>query len=90
MTTTIQIRTKQNVKKGAQKILSTLGLDLSTAINMYLVQVIRHKGVPFEVRTENGMTPAAEAAILAEMKWAEKYGKRYSSIEEAHRDILGE
>lgn len=90
MTTTIQIRTKPSVKKGAQKILADLGLDLSTAINMYLVQVIRHKGVPFQLRTENGMTPEAESAILAELEWVKKYGKRYSSAEEMHRDILGE
>ena len=90
MTTTIQIRTKPAVKKNAQKILANLGLDLSTAINMYLMQVILHKGVPFEVRTENGFTPAQERAMLREAAWAKKHGKRYSSTEEMFKDILGE
>lgn len=90
MSTTIQIRTKAHVKKDAQKVLSALGLDLSTAINMYLMQVILTKSVPFEIRTENGFTPAQERAMLREAAWAKKHGKRYSSTEEMFKDILGE
>ncbi len=89
MSTTIQIRTKANVKKDAQKIFSALGLDLSTAINLYLQQVIIRKGIPFTMLTENGMTPEREAIILADLAWAKKYGKSYSSAAEMHRDILG-
>lgn len=90
MSTTIQIRTKAQLKNDAQKIFNTLGLDLSTAINIYLQQVVLRKGIPFTMLTENGMTPAMEAKILKEVAWAKKYGKRYSSAEEMHRDILGE
>jgi DNA-damage-inducible protein J len=90
MNTTIQIRTKANVKKDAQKILHALGLDLSTAINMYLQQVIIRKGIPFTMLTENGMTPKREAELLKEAAWAMKHGKRYSSTEEMFKDILGE
>lgn len=89
MSTTIQIRTKANVKKDAQKVLAALGLDLSTAINVYLQQVIIRKGIPFTMLTENGMTPEREAIILADLAWAKKHGKSYATIEEAHRDILG-
>lgn len=89
MSTTIQVRTKANVKKEAQKILAALGLDLSTAINAYLQQIIIRKGIPFTMLTENGMTPEREAMILADLAWAKKYGKSYASAEEMHRDILG-
>lgn len=70
------------------RILEKLGLDLSTAINIYLVQIIAKKGIPFEILTENGMTPAAERKILEEMAWAKKYGKRYSSTKAMFKDIL--
>lgn len=86
--TTIQVRTKEKTKKNAMQILQKLGLDLSTAINMYLVQIIVKKGIPFEILTENGMTPAAERKILKEIEWAKKYGKRYASAEAMHKDIL--
>lgn len=87
--TTIQVRTNEVVKEKARKIFSELGLDLSTGINLYLVQVVKRKGIPFEILTENGMTPAEERRILREIAWAEKHGKQYDSTEEMFKDILG-
>jgi len=86
--TTIQVRTAEKTKKSAMQILEKLGLDLSTAINIYLVQIIEKQGIPFEVVTENGMTPAEEEKILKELAWAKKHGKRYSSTKEMFKDIL--
>ncbi len=88
MTSTIQVRAKAKVKKDAQAILNKLGLDLSAAINMYLVQIIVTKGIPFQIRTENGFTPAQEAAMLKDMEWALKHGKRYNSTKAMFKDIL--
>ncbi len=48
--TTIQIRTDEKTKKAVQKILKKLGLDLSTAINMYLAQIVKYQGIPFPIR----------------------------------------
>lgn len=87
--TTIQVRTDEKTKKTAQHILKHLGMDLSTAINVYLVQVILKKGIPFEVVTENGLTPAEEKEILRELASAKRSKKSYASAEEAHRAILG-
>jgi len=87
--TTIQVRTNERTKKTAQQILKKLGLDLSTAINIYLVQIIEKKGIPFEVLTENGLTPAEEEEILKELASAKRSKKSYASAEEAHRAILG-
>ena len=88
--TTIQIRTEEKTKKSAMQILEKLGLDLSTAINIYLVQIIERKGIPFEVVTENGLTTSEEKNILKELAWAKKHGKRYASAKELHDAILEE
>ncbi|PIQ76555.1 type II toxin-antitoxin system antitoxin, RelB/DinJ family [Candidatus Peregrinibacteria bacterium CG10_big_fil_rev_8_21_14_0_10_49_24] len=88
--TTIQVRTKEKTKKTAQKILSALGMDMSTAINLYLVQIIEHKGIPFAITTENGMTPEEEAQILNDLMNAKKSKRTYSSAKEAHKAILGQ
>ncbi len=45
----ITIRTDIQAKKDAQRILSSLGLDMSTAINIFLRQVIQEEGLPFKV-----------------------------------------
>ncbi len=88
--TTIQIRTSEKTKKTAQQILQKLGLDLSTAINIYLVQIIEKKGIPFEILTENGLTLAEEEEILKELAWAKKHSKTYASAKELHEAILKE
>lgn len=38
-----------DVKDRAQSVLSELGLDLSTAVGLFLRQTIREKRIPFEV-----------------------------------------
>ena len=84
------MRTNPKTKKSAQKILEKLGLDLSTAINMYLVQIIVKQGIPFEILTENGYTVDEERKILQEIAWAKKHGKRYNSTKAMFEDILKE
>ena len=43
------IRTDQDAKKQVQQIFSSLGMDMSTAVNIFFHQVIRNNGLPFEV-----------------------------------------
>ena len=48
-TTTINIRTDSEVKAQAQNVLSKLGLDLTTAVNLFLRQVICNQSVSFNI-----------------------------------------
>lgn len=86
--TTIQVRTNQKTKRTAQHILEKLGLDLSTAINIYLVQIIEKQGIPFEVITENGLTPEEELSILKDVASAQRSRKNYASSKAMHKAIL--
>jgi DNA-damage-inducible protein J len=47
-TATIAVRTDPEVKEQAQQIFKHLGLDMSTAINMFLHQTINMHGLPFQ------------------------------------------
>ena len=62
--TTIQIRIDEKTKKSANKIINELGLDMSSAIKLYLRQIIRQKGIPLNFVTENGFTVQEELEIL--------------------------
>ncbi len=86
-TQTINVRINSATKQQAQKIVEKMGLDLSSAIKLFLNKVIITKSIPFEIRTENGFTPAQEAKFLKEAKYMMKYGKRYASTEEAFREF---
>ena len=70
--TTLQIRIDTKTKKSAQKILQELGLDMTTAITVYLKRIVTKKGIPFELITENGLTLEQEVAILKASEEAER------------------
>ena len=50
--TNINIRVDSDIKVKAQDVFSALGLDMTTAINLFLRQAIRKKGIPFELVAE--------------------------------------
>lgn len=60
----IQIRIDEKTKNSAQKVLNTLGIDMTTAIKVYLNQIVIQKGIPFALITENGMIVEKEMEIL--------------------------
>lgn len=57
----MNIRTDKVIKERADQIFSELGLNMTTAINMFLRTVIRENGIPFSLKldTPNEMTAAA-------------------------------
>ena len=51
--TNINIRTDSVLKAKAQSVLADLGLDMSTAINIFLNQVVYKHAIPFEISKAN-------------------------------------
>jgi len=51
--TNINIRTDSELKIKAQSVLSDLGFDMSTAINVFLSQVVYKQAIPFEISKSN-------------------------------------
>ena len=49
----INIRVDGDVKNKAQDIFAALGMDMTTAVNIFLRQAIRKNGIPFELVTES-------------------------------------
>jgi len=58
----MNIRMDSEVKEQAQKLFAQFGLDMTTAINLFLRQAIRERSIPFELRLErqNSYDPTAE------------------------------
>lgn len=48
-TSAINIQVDSNVKKEATMVLTDLGLSMSSAINLFLKQVVKKNGIPFEL-----------------------------------------
>jgi len=68
----IQIRIDEKTKKDAQKVLEEIGLDLSSAIKIYLKQIVLLKRIPMKLLTKNGLTEKQEKAILKASEEAKK------------------
>ena len=51
-TTNLNIRTDKEIKEAAEKIYSSLGLNMTTAINMFLRASIRESGIPFDLKLD--------------------------------------
>ncbi len=65
--TSTNIRINREIKKQAQEIFSELGLDMTTAINLFLRKAIRVRGLPFDLLLEepNETTYAAMDAAAS-------------------------
>lgn len=81
-TTNLNIRIDKEIKDKAEVIFSELGLNMTTAINMFLRTTIRENGIPFNLKLEmpNNRTVAA---IEEGRKIAHDTGvKGYSNIDD--------
>lgn len=59
--TNLNIRTDKAIKEQAEQSFNELGLNMTTAINLFLRTAIREHGIPFELKLDvpNDTTAAA-------------------------------
>ncbi|HZK39098.1 MAG TPA: type II toxin-antitoxin system RelB/DinJ family antitoxin [Clostridia bacterium] len=86
-TTNISIRMDANLKKRADELFADLGLNMTTAMTMFLRQVVRKQAIPFEIARDN-----PNAQTLAAMKDATQIvrdakAKGYNDLDELLRDL---
>lgn len=48
----VTARVDKNLKKQAEMLFKELGLNMSTAINMFLVKAVAEQGLPFDVKKD--------------------------------------
>lgn len=86
-TTNINIRVDSALKQEAEALFHDLGLNMSSAITMFLRSALNHDGIPFEVKR-----PAPNAETIAaldeyhEMQKNPRAYKRYQTFD----DVLDE
>ena len=80
-----------DTKKKAQILLSDFGMDLSTAVNVFLKQMVYEGTFPFAItrETPNAVTLAAMKEIEKMRRHPEKYAS-YKDVDQMMGDILGE
>lgn len=89
-TTNLSIRIDKKLKEQAEQLFSELGMNMTTAFNVFVRQAVRQGKIPFEISlsTPNAETIAAmdEAVRLS----SDPNAKRYSSFEELLAEVRRE
>ena len=70
----INVRTDSELKTKAQRILMDLGLDMSTAINIYLSQIVHRQAIPFVI-TKSGKKIARLGGWEGKIRMSEDFNE---------------
>jgi len=83
MMATIQVRVDDNLKTAADDLFTSLGLDTSTAVRMFLVAAMEAGGIPFAVKhgADRDLNRDRDAAIRDTME-RRKSGERFYTADE--------
>ena len=85
-TTNLNIRIDKTVKESSEKVFEELGLNMTPAVNIFLRQVIRVNGIPFEIK---GNIPKQETIEAMEESIAIANGKEkgYTNIDDLKKAL---
>ena len=72
-TTNLSIRMDRNLKDEADQVFSALGMNLTTAITVFVRQAVRQKKIPFEIALypegKNKIVSMRDAVAASERIW---------------------
>lgn len=86
-TTNISIRMDSDLKAQAESLFNELGMNLTTAFNIFVRQSLREGRIPFEVSLNQPNKETIAAMLEAERIAKDPSVKRYSDVEEALRAL---
>jgi DNA-damage-inducible protein J len=84
-TTNLSIRMDTELKKQAEKLFSELGLNMTTAFNVFVRQSLRQGGIPFEIKLD---IPNAETiAAMEDVNNNRNMSRTFDSVDDLMRDL---
>ncbi len=88
MKTTINVNVDKDVKEQADTLFNSLGLNMSTAINMFLRKAINEGGIPFEVKNSRPSRELKKALKEGEdILNGKTKTKSYDSVDDLLKDL---
>lgn len=86
----LNVRVNANDKKGFEQFCNNVGMNVSTAVNMFIKAVLREQKLPFEIRSNTFEEKIAEKLQEAEQEM-NTTTKRYTKEEvfKSMNDIIG-
>ena len=87
-TTNLNIRVDSTLKQESDLLFKSLGLNMSTAINMFLTKCVKTSSIPFKIEEPKPSKELQKALKEVDymMKHPDKY-KSYNSVEELFEEL---
>ena len=82
--TSMSIRLDSEVKEQAQQVFNHLGMDMTTAINIFLRQAIQYKGLPFDVRLDENQKLLQ---VLTDVDQNRNMSQSFESVSDLMEDL---
>ena len=82
--TSMSIRLDSEVKEQAQQVFNHLGMDMTTAINIFLRQAIQYQGLPFDVRLDENRKLLE---ILRDLNQNRNMSQSFESVSDLMEDL---
>ncbi len=86
-TTTFSVRMDSDIKKQCEALYGELGMNLTTAINVFLRQSLRVGGFPFDVRLNQPSKETIAAMLEAERIAHDTSAKGYTDLDEMFAEL---
>ncbi len=86
-TTNISIRMDEKLKEQADLFFNELGMNITTAFNIFVRQALREGRIPFDITINQPKAETIAALLEAEAIARDPKIKRYSDVEEALREL---
>ena len=86
-TTNVSIRMDTELKAQADELFAELGMNLSTAFNIFVRQSLREGGIPFEIRTDRPNKETIAAMLEAENIAKDPNVKGCTDLDEMFADL---
>ncbi len=85
--TNLNIRTDKEIKEQAEEIFSALGLNMTTAVNIFLRTTVRENGIPFSLKLDTPNDVTAQAIEEGRRIAYDERVRGYVSIDELKRAL---
>lgn len=86
-TTNVTIRMDADLKAQAEELFAELGMNLTTAFNVFVRQSLRQGGLPFEIKLERPNKETIAAMLEAERIAKDPNVKGYNNLDELFAEL---
>lgn len=86
-TSNISIRMDSDLKAAAEALYEELGMNLSTAFNIFVRQSLRERGIPFKITERTPNNETVSAMLEAERIAKDSTVKGYHDVDKLFADL---